>query len=72
LLETSSTSTFVGFQTLADGGFSLPVFAGLTGLQLDEGESQSVNPQLQIVLKKMNKKDAVTRLKVNYTYFILN
>lgn len=63
LLETSS---FVGFPTLAEGGaFSLPMISGLTGLQLDEGENQSVNPQLQLTLKKMNKKDAITRLKVH-------
>lgn len=62
LLETSS---FVGFPTLAEGGaLSLPVFTGLSLVNLDEGEGQTINPQLQVILKKMNKKDAITRLKV--------
>ncbi|XP_065352907.1 E3 ubiquitin-protein ligase listerin isoform X2 [Cloeon dipterum] len=60
LLETN-----VSFSSHQAEGFGspLPSFAGLSNLTLDDGESQSLDPQTQLILKKLNKKDAVTRQK---------
>jgi len=66
-LDTSAT-----FSTSQEGfGSPLPSFVGISNLTLDDGESQSLNAQTQLVLKKLNKKDAITRLKVCFAILLI-
>ncbi|KAF7402902.1 hypothetical protein HZH66_005169 [Vespula vulgaris] len=53
---------FVGFSAVKDGGY-VPVLPGLTLCNLNDIEMHNVNSDFQIVLKKMNKKDATTKYK---------
>ncbi|KAK2580762.1 hypothetical protein KPH14_011385 [Odynerus spinipes] len=53
---------FVGFSAVKDGGY-VPVLPGLTLCSFNDIEMTNVNSDFQIVLKKMNKKDATTKFK---------
>lgn len=53
---------FVGFSAVKDGGY-IPVLPGLTLCSLNDVEMTNVNSDFQIILKKMNKKDATTKFK---------
>lgn len=58
---------FVGFSAVKDGGY-VPVLPGLTLCNLNDIEMHNVNSDFQIVLKKMNKKDATTKYKVKVIF----
>ncbi|XP_014468985.1 PREDICTED: E3 ubiquitin-protein ligase listerin [Dinoponera quadriceps] len=53
---------FVGFSAVKDGGY-VPVLPGLALCNLNEVEMNNVDYGFQVVLKKMNKKDATTKYK---------
>lgn len=53
---------FVGFSAVKDGGY-VPVLPGLSLCSLNEVEMNSVDSNFQVLLKKMNKKDATTKYK---------
>lgn len=54
---------YVGFSAIKNGGY-VPVLPGLSLCSLNEGEINSVDSSFQVILKKMNKKDATTKYKV--------
>lgn len=54
---------FVGFSAVKDGGY-VPILPGLTISTLNEVEINTIDSNYQLVLKKMNKKDATTKCKV--------
>lgn len=58
----TSMPQFVGFSTVKEAGFVLPGFS----LPGTETTDNSLDANFQLVLKKMNKKDATTKLKVGY------
>ncbi|CAG2060103.1 unnamed protein product, partial [Timema podura] len=58
----NAAPTFVGFSAAKDGGF-VPVLPGFTLTNFDDLDP-NINPNFQMVLKKMNKKDSTTKLKV--------
>ncbi|EFN85458.1 E3 ubiquitin-protein ligase listerin [Harpegnathos saltator] len=53
---------FVGFSAVRDGGY-VPTLPGLSLCNLNEVEMNSVDPSFQVILKKMNKKYATTKIK---------
>ncbi|XP_070157652.1 E3 ubiquitin-protein ligase listerin isoform X3 [Polyergus mexicanus] len=53
---------YVGFSAVKDGGY-VPVLPGLSLCSLNEGEINNVDASFQVLLKKMNKKDATTKYK---------
>ncbi|XP_039275962.1 E3 ubiquitin-protein ligase listerin [Nilaparvata lugens] len=53
----SGVTSFVGFSTVKEAGY-VPVLSGFA-----EEVYQNINTNFQLVLKKMNKKDSVTKLK---------
>ncbi|XP_078036315.1 E3 ubiquitin-protein ligase listerin isoform X2 [Augochlora pura] len=53
---------FVGFSAVNDGGY-VPILPGLSLCSTNEIEMNNVDNNFQIVLKKMNKKDATTKCK---------
>nr|CAD7579492.1 unnamed protein product [Timema californicum] len=57
----NAAPTFVGFSAAKDGGF-VPVLPGFTLTNFDDLDP-NINPNFQMVLKKMNKKDSTTKLK---------
>lgn len=54
---------YVGFSAVKDGGY-VPVLPGLSLCSLNKGEINNVDASFQVILKKMNKKDATTKYKV--------
>jgi len=54
---------FVGFSAVKDGGY-VPVLPGLSLYSSNKIEMNNVVSSFQLVLKKMNKKDATTKYKV--------
>ncbi|XP_012139948.1 E3 ubiquitin-protein ligase listerin [Megachile rotundata] len=58
----TSVPNFVGFSAVKDGGY-VPVLPGLSLCSTNEVELSNVDTNFQIVLKKMNKKDATTKCK---------
>lgn len=62
----STIPHFATFQASKDANYTLPGFA-LAGI--DDMDS-SVDSNFQLVLRKMNKKDSTTKLKVSY-YLII-
>lgn len=53
----------MGFSAIKEGGYIPALPAGFS----DE-ISSNVNPNFHLVLKKMNKKDGTTKLKVKFCY----
>lgn len=54
---------FVGFSAVKDGGY-VPLLPGLSIGTLDDVDISKVDSNFQLLLKKMNKKDGTTKLKV--------
>lgn len=63
----TSMPQFVGFSGMKDGGFGLAGFSLSTPEELDA----SIDPNIQLVLKKITKKDSTTKLKVIMTLLML-
>ncbi|XP_033336767.2 E3 ubiquitin-protein ligase listerin [Megalopta genalis] len=61
---------FVGFSAVNDGGY-VPILPGLSLCSKNEIEMNNVDNNFQIVLKKMNKKDATTKCKALQQFAIL-
>ncbi|XP_076296975.1 E3 ubiquitin-protein ligase listerin [Lasioglossum baleicum] len=61
---------FVGFSAVNDGGY-VPVLPGLSLSSKNEVEMNNVDSNFQIVLKKMNKKDATTKCKALLEFAVL-
>ncbi|KZC08965.1 E3 ubiquitin-protein ligase listerin [Dufourea novaeangliae] len=61
---------FVGFSAVKDGGY-VPVLPGLSLCSVNEIEMSNVDSNFQIVLKKMNKKDATTKCKALQEFAVL-
>ncbi|XP_076655771.1 E3 ubiquitin-protein ligase listerin [Halictus rubicundus] len=61
---------FVGFSAVNDGGY-VPVLPGLSLCSTNDVEMNSVDSNFQIVLKKMNKKDATTKCKALLEFAVL-
>ncbi|XP_015122919.1 uncharacterized protein LOC107045242 [Diachasma alloeum] len=53
---------FVGFSAVKDGGY-VPVLPGLSISAINEVEINTIDPNFQMVFKKMNKKDPTTKFK---------
>ncbi|XP_031845099.2 E3 ubiquitin-protein ligase listerin [Nomia melanderi] len=66
----TATPKFVGFSAVNDGGY-IPVLPGLSLCSVNEVEMNSVDNNFQIVLKKMNKKDATTKCKALQEFAVL-
>ncbi|CAL1683944.1 unnamed protein product [Lasius platythorax] len=58
----TTVPNLVGFSVVKDGGY-VPVLPGLSLCSLNEVEINSVDSNFQVILKKMNKKDATTKYK---------
>ncbi|XP_017893627.1 E3 ubiquitin-protein ligase listerin [Ceratina calcarata] len=66
----TSMPNFVGFSAVKDGGY-VPVLPGLTVCNTNEVEMSNVDSNFQIVLKKMNKKDATTKFKALQEFAVM-
>lgn len=66
----TATSNFVGFSAVKDGGY-VPVLPGLSLCSINEIEMSNVDSNFQIVLKKMNKKDATTKYKALQEFAVM-
>ena len=62
---------FVGFSAVKDGEY-VPVLPGLTFCDTNEVEMNNIDSNVQIILKKMNKKDSTTKYKVTNNYLCIN
>ncbi|XP_043272085.1 E3 ubiquitin-protein ligase listerin [Venturia canescens] len=58
----TSMPNFVGFSAVKDGGY-IPVLPGFSLCTLNDIEINAIETNFQLVLKKMNKKDATTKFK---------
>ncbi|KAK0182335.1 hypothetical protein PV327_000484 [Microctonus hyperodae] len=58
----TAVPNFVGFSAVKDGGY-VPILPGLAISTLNEVEINTIDSNYQLVLKKMNKKDATTKCK---------
>ncbi|XP_076766423.1 E3 ubiquitin-protein ligase listerin [Xylocopa sonorina] len=66
----TSMPNFVGFSAVKDGGY-VPILPGLTLYNTNEIEMNNVDSNFQIVLKKMNKKDATTKCKALQEFAVM-
>lgn len=57
----ASIPQFVGFSTLKESSLLLPAL----NLATSDASDSQLDTNFQLVLKKMNKKDSTTKLKVN-------
>ncbi|KAG7213022.1 hypothetical protein KM043_002357 [Ampulex compressa] len=58
----SAIPNFVGFSAVKNGGY-IPILPGLSICDVNEVEMNNIDSNFQIVLKKINKKDATTKYK---------
>ncbi|XP_043265520.1 E3 ubiquitin-protein ligase listerin [Colletes gigas] len=61
---------FVGFSAVKDGGY-VPILPGLSLCSINEIEMSNVDSNFQLVLRKMNKKDATTKYKALQEFVVL-
>ncbi|KOX73030.1 E3 ubiquitin-protein ligase listerin [Melipona quadrifasciata] len=66
----TSMVNFVGFSAVKDGEY-VPVLPGLTFCDTNEVEMNNIDSNVQIILKKMNKKDSTTKYKALQEFAIL-
>ncbi|XP_053980359.1 E3 ubiquitin-protein ligase listerin-like [Hylaeus volcanicus] len=66
----SAMPNFVGFAAVKDGGY-VPVLPGLSLCSINEIEMSNIDNNFQIVLKKMNKKDATTKYKALQEFAVM-